>query len=113
MIVLHVEGLPLSGVNSKYMVSRGRLVLAPKYRQFKESVMMLSRVFKPESDTSRIGITIHVSTHFDADAIIKPTIDAIATKGGWDDARVDQLAVFKTHQKRTIPSKLMVEVYDL
>jgi Holliday junction resolvase RusA-like endonuclease len=106
-VVISLENVSLVSINQKYTMSRGRMILSKRYRDFK---MLLELSCRHVQMPGPYCVSIYVSTHLDADNIVKCTLDAIKGRVIDDDKNVLQLFIYKNKIKRNELGSLIVIV---
>ena len=109
MRVLDISEIKIASINGKYEAGRnGRLFLSPKYRAFKDELVLRCRMARIQPP---YAVTISIATPCDIDNSIKAILDALQTKGViTDDKHVKRLTIDKADVKRGRPGSLTVEV---
>ena len=112
MRVLDISEIKIASINGKYEVGRnGRLFLSPKYRAFKDELVLRCRMARIQPP---YAVTISIATPCDIDNSIKAILDALQAKGViTDDKHVRRLAVDKREVRRGQSGALIVDVDHL
>jgi Holliday junction resolvase RusA-like endonuclease len=106
-VVISLENVSLVSINQKYTMSRGRMILSQRYRDFKTLLEMSCREIQMPGPYC---VSIYVSTYLDADNIVKCTLDVLKGRVIDDDKNVLQLFVYKNKIKRNELGSLIVIV---
>jgi Holliday junction resolvase RusA-like endonuclease len=92
--ILNVEGISFSGCNERLKPGKTRFYLNPKYRSFKEAIYLLTR---PVDIEHLVRMEIEITCHplRDIDSVIKPILDGVSKKCGFNDRHVAELYIRK------------------
>ena len=78
---------------------RGRRYKTPKYKQYERDLLiLLPKKFK--EDYTELNIKIGVSSLFDVDNCLKPLIDVLQKKYGFNDRYIKRLVIEKEVVKK-------------
>lgn len=113
-LIINAQLLMFVGVNKKYYISRGKLILSNEYRDFKKHLMYLCvgrKVFG--KNIIRVLIEVSHKMRHDIDAIIKPVLDAMQDARVYDnDKQIAQLIVKKVNDLDKGDLRVWVGNYD-
>ena len=113
MEIINLRKVKLASVNQKYILSRGRMILSPVYRQFKN--FLISILFPKVQNYSKkqsYALFIDVRSNLDIDNMIKPIMDAVFDAIDDNDRKVNYLVVRKETCKRNEENCLRVSIQE-
>jgi len=109
--IISLDNLKMESINQKYIISKstGRLILAPKYRDFKNLLKESCILFTEKAPYS---ITVYMDTYLDIDNILKCVIDALGDVIT-NDRFVYELHAFKKPIRKGALGRLEVYIDSL
>ena len=100
----------LPSINSKYNINRytGQLFICDEYRKFKADVFNLCVAPPNFNCLNPFSLEIYIKTYKDIDAVLKPLLDGISAKIGFDDKYINCIHLYKEPIKKCTPETLRV-----
>lgn len=103
--ILEFESVSLPSINDKFGVrkdKKGGPILYAKnnYIKFKDDVTKYCLIPSHFDSSKPFSLDIHTTTYADIDSCLKPLLDGIAIKIGFNDKDIKCLHVYKTTGKK-------------
>jgi len=106
---------PVCGVNKRYGIFRGRMVLSMQYREFVQDLtlqFLLQRKQKPGTKKHvSVSIQLWIPDKMDSDAPLKPIFDALQHAGIHEND--NQIRRYHVEKTDATEPRIMIEVREI